>query len=185
MQNYIFDPGHLQCLLVSCLRLRFYKLRSNFFEVIRVDRLDIIWSVVWHRCPDGLLTRSLCLWPLTPCRGGALQPRTRLWEGLVPPAPSPERQPGSALWLQQPSERGSLPVHTEPPGGLFHPAAAGTSSPTPHGPNIVSVTVHSPVSERSEPPAYGGCLRTWLKIKVQEKMKRENLKGYYFFGREE
>lgn len=120
-----------------------------------------------------------------PCRGGALQPRTRLREGLVPPAPSPERQPGSALWLQQPSERGSLPVHTEPPGGLFHPAAAGTSSPTPHGPNIVSVAVHSSVSERSEPPAYGGCLRTWLKIKVQEKMKRKHLKGYYFLGREE
>lgn len=27
-----------------------------------------VWtlSVVWHRCPDGQLTRSLCLWPLTP-----------------------------------------------------------------------------------------------------------------------
>lgn len=85
-----------------------------------------IWSAVWHHCPDSKLI--LCLWPLTPCRSGALQPRARVWEGLVPPAASPQRQPGSALWPKQPPERGSLSVHPKPPGGLFHPAAPGMCS---------------------------------------------------------
>lgn len=62
---------------------------------------------------------------LTLCRSGALQPQQSVWEGPVPPAASPQCQPGSALWPQQPSECRSLSLHAQPPGGLLHPAAAG------------------------------------------------------------